>query len=213
MKRILVVEREYGAGGSVIAERAAQRLGWKLLDNELTERIARLAKVSPDACKHHEERVDPWLYRLAKVFWRGSHERSVGLPDATILDADHLICLSQKVIEEAAQQGQCVIVGRAAAYFLRDRPDTFCVFLYAPREDKYRRALADIHDEAEALRLVDTVDQERAQFIRHYYKAEWPSRHLYHAMLNTNMGENATVDTILNLIDAANRREEGHAKS
>ena len=81
MKRILVIEREYGAGGSVIAEKAAQRLGWKLLDNALTERIAQLAKVSPEVCKHREERVDPWLYRLAKVFWRGSHERSVGLPE------------------------------------------------------------------------------------------------------------------------------------
>jgi cytidylate kinase len=213
MKRILVIEREYGAGGSVIAEKAAQRLGWKLLDHELTERIAKLAKINPDVCKHREERVDPWLYRLAKVFWRGSHERSVGLPEADIVDADHLICLSQKVIEEAAQAGQCVIVGRGAAYFLRDRGDTFCAFLYAPREVKYRRILADVKDEAEALRLVDTVDEERAAFIRHYYHVEWPARHLYHTMINTNIGDDATVDTILNLIEDANRREAEHGKS
>jgi len=213
MKRILVIEREYGAGGSVIAERAAQRLGWKLLDHELTERIAQLAKVDPDVCKRHEERIDPWLYRLAKVFWRGSHERSIGLPESSIVDADHLICLSQRVIEEAAQAAQCVIVGRAAAYFLRERADTFCVFLYASREEKYRRVLEELHDEAEAIRLVDTVDQERAAFIRHYYNAEWPSRHLYHAMLNTCMGYDAAVDTILNLIEAANRRETDHGKS
>jgi cytidylate kinase len=213
MKQILVIEREYGAGGSVIAEMAAQRLGWKLLDNELTERIAQLAKVSPSVCKHHEERIDPWLYRMAKVFWRGSHERSVGLADANIVDADHLICLSQKVIEEAAQTARCVIVGRAAAYFLRERADTFCVFLYASREVKYHRVLEEIHDEAEAIRLVDTVDQERAAFIRHYYNAEWPSRHLYHAMLNTNIGYDATLDAILDLIDVANRRESDHGKS
>ncbi len=213
MKRILVIEREFGAGGSAIAEKAAQRLGWKLLDNELTERIAALAKISPEVCHHREERIDPWLYRLAKVFWRGSHERSVGLPDADIVDADHLICLSQRVIEEAAQAGQCVLVGRAAVYFLRDRADTFCVFLYAPRDFKYRRVLAEIKDEAEALRLIDTVDEDRAAFIRHYYHAEWPSRHLYHAMLNTNIGDDAAVDTILNLIEAANRREEEHGKS
>jgi cytidylate kinase len=124
-----------------------------------------------------------------------------------------LICLSQKVIEEAAQAGQCVIVGRAAAYFLRDRADTFCAFLYAPREFKYRRILADVKDEAEALRLVDTVDEERAAFIRHYYHAEWPARHLYHTMINTNIGDDAAVDTILNLIEDANRREAEHGKS
>ena len=55
---------------------------------------------------------------------------------------------------------------------------------------------------------MDTVDQERADFIKHYFKAQWPSRHLYHAMLNTAAGEDDTVNTILNLMDAANKRSE-----
>ena len=208
MKRIVVIEREFGAGAGAIADQVAQRLGWKLLDHALTGEIAQLAKVSPEACQNREERVDPWLYRLAKVFWRGSHERSVMLPDADVVDADRLIKLTQQVIERAAAAGQCVIVGRAAAYFLRDRADTFCVFLYAPREFRYQQVLAEVKNEAEARHLVDTVDHERKAFIRHYYNAEWPSRHLYHAMLNTVAGLDATVETILNLIEGANRRED-----
>jgi cytidylate kinase len=206
MKRILVIEREYGAGASVIAARAAQRLGWKLLDHELTAEIARLAKVSPEVCQQREERVDSWMYRLAKVFWRGSHERSAPLNDADILDADRLVCLTQQVVEQAAAAGHCVIVGRGAPYFLRNRDDTFCVFLYAPREVKFRRVRAETKNDAEAINLVDTVDQERADFIRHYFKAQWPSRHLYHAMLNTADGEEETVNTILGMMDAANKR-------
>jgi cytidylate kinase len=182
-------------------------LGWKLLDHALTEEIAKLAKTSPEACKECEERVDPWLYRLAKVFWRGSHERSVTLPDADVVDADCLICLTQEVIKREAETGNCVIVGRAAAYFLRERTDTFCVFLYAPHEVKYQRVLAEVKNEAEARNLIDTVDEERRQFIRHYYNSEWPARHLYHAMLNTAVGEDTTVETILGLIAEANRRE------
>jgi cytidylate kinase len=209
MKRIVVIEREFGVGAGAIADKVAHRLGWKLLDHALTEEIAKLAKVSTETCQHREERIDPWLYRLAKVFWRGSHERSVMLPDADVIDADRLISLTQQVIEQAAAAGQCLIVGRAAVYFLRDRADTFCVFLYAPREFKYQRVLAEVKNEAQARHLIDTVDQERKAFIRHYYNAEWPSRHLYHAMLNTAEGEDATVETILSLIDAANRREGG----
>jgi cytidylate kinase len=207
MKRIVVIEREFGAGAGAIAEQVARRLGWKLLDHALTGEIARLARVSPESCQHREERVDPWLYRLAKVFWRGSHERSVTLPDAEIMDADRLVHLTQQVIEQSALEGQCVIVGRAAAYFLRERADTFCVFLYAPRELRFQRVLAEVKTEAEARHLIDTVDEERIAFIRHYYHAEWPSRHLYHAMLNTAAGGDATVETILSLIAAANRRE------
>jgi cytidylate kinase len=209
MKQIVVIEREFGTGAGAIADQVARRLGWKLLDHALTGEIAQLAKVSPEDCEHREERVDPWLYRLAKVFWRGSHERSVMLPDADIVDADRLIHLTQQVILQAAAAGRCVIVGRAAAYFLRDRADTFCVFLYAPRELRYRRVLARIKNEAEARHLIETVDQERTAFIRHYYNADWPARHLYHAMLNTAAGEDATVETILSLIEAANRREAG----
>jgi cytidylate kinase len=207
MKRILVIEREFGAGAGAIADKVAHRLGWQLLDHALTEQIATLAKVSPETCQFREERVDPWLYRLAKVFWRGSHERSVMLPDADVVDADRLIYLTQQIIDQAAAAGRCVIVGRAAAYFLRDRADTFCVFLFAPRELKYQRVLAEVKNEAEARRLIDTVDQERKDFIRHYYNVEWPARHLYHAMLNTAAGEDATVETILSLIEAANRLE------
>jgi cytidylate kinase len=207
MKRVVVIEREFGAGAGAIADKVAHRLGWKLLDHALTEEIAKLAKVSPEICQHREERVDPWLYRLAKVFWRGSHERSVSLPDSDIVDADRLSCLTKQVVEEAAAAGQCVIVGRAAAFYLRDRPDIFCVFLYAPRELKYQRILSEVKNESEALHLLDTVDQDRVAFIRHYHNAEWPSRHLYHAMLNTAAGEDATVETILSLIEASNRRE------
>jgi cytidylate kinase len=208
MKQILVIEREFGAGGSSIAELAAQRLGWKIYDHALTEEIAALAKVNPDMCRKHEERVDPFLYRLAKVFWRGSHERSVNLADSEVLDADRLICLTEEVLKKISTEGRCVIVGRAAAYFLRNRPDTFCVFLYASRDAKYQRVLADVKNEAQAIELVDTVDNERRDFIKHYFDAEWPSRHLYHAMLNTAMGEEATVDTILQLMADANKREE-----
>jgi CMP/dCMP kinase len=209
MKRILVIEREYGAGAGVVAARAAQRLGWKLYDHALTEEIARHARVHPDACRNHEERVDPWLYRLAKVFWRGSQERSMQMTDDQVMDADRLMCLTKDVIEQIATAGGCVIVGRGAAYFLRERPDTFCVFLYAPRDAKIRRVMADVKNEAEAIELVDHVDRERREFIKHYFNAEWPSRHLYHAMLNTAVGDDVTVDTILRLMEEAGRHEGG----
>jgi len=207
MKRNLVIEREYGAGAGVVAEKAAQRLGWKLLDQALTDEIARVAKVKPEICKCREERRDSMMYRLAKVFWRGSTERSARFDD-DLLDADRLVCLSQQVIEEAADAGQCVIVGRAAPWILRKRDDTYCVFLYAPRDVKFHRVLESVKDKHKAIDLVDTVDQERREFIKHYFGAEWPGRQFYHAMLNTAVGIDATVDNLLYLLDAANKREK-----
>jgi cytidylate kinase len=208
MKRVLVIEREYGAGAGAIAEKVAQRLGWRLLDHALTEEIAHVAKVHPEVCKRREERRDSMLHRLAKVFWRGSSERSARFEDDDLLDADRLVCLSRQVIEQAADAGHCVIVGRGAACILRDRNDTYRVFLYASRDIRFRRVLEQVKDEVKAIDLVDGVDRERMEFISHYFGAEWPGRQFYDAMLNTANGIDDTVDNILNLINTANKREE-----
>ena len=42
MIRAVTIEREFGCGGSEIARKLAELLGWKLWDRELTEEIARL---------------------------------------------------------------------------------------------------------------------------------------------------------------------------
>ena len=98
---------------------------------------------------------------------------------------------------EIAERGNCVIVGRGAPYFLRERADTFHVFLYAPRGDKLRR-LQDLgkslHDAED---LVDTVDRERMLFIKHYFGADWPTRSLYHMMINTAIGDENVIATVL----------------
>lgn len=200
-KSILIIEREYGCGAAEVAEKAARRLGWRLFDRELTTEIARMARVDPAECARHEERVDSWLYRLGKMFWRGSYEQTLSLDGPEVLDADRMMVLFQRVILKAAEAGQCVIVGRGAPYFLRNRPDTFCAFLYAPRHFKLRRLQAQLGDTAKADQMVDSVDQGRAEFIRHYFGREWPVRHLYHMMVNTIIGLEPTVDLILNTMN------------
>jgi cytidylate kinase len=91
-----------------------------------------------------------------------------------------------------------VIVGRGSQQFLKNRPDTLRVFLYAPREDKVRRLLARGKTEEEAEQLVDTVDRERADFIQKYFNVEWPDRSIYHTMMNTAIGDDTVLQIILN---------------
>jgi hypothetical protein len=207
MKQILLIDREFGAGASTIGEKLAARLNWKLFDQELTEEIARLARIPVKLCQRHEERADPWLQRLINVIWRGSFDRNLPSPDLAILDTDRLASILQQVVERTAEKGPCVIVGRGAPYFLRNRTDTFSVFLYASRELKYRRVLKRVGNEAEAVELVDTMDEDRRKFVKHYFGHEWPNRQLFQAMLNTAIGDDNTVEAILHLLNAANRNE------
>jgi hypothetical protein len=207
VKRILIIEREYGCGAGKVAEKAAQRLGWRLLDRELTAQVARLAKVSPEECARHEEQVDSWVYRLSKAFWRGSYEGKISLEGPDILDADRMIELFAQVVGSAADIGQCVIVGRGAPYFLRNSSDTLSAFLYAPRAFKINVVEAGGKGREEAEHLVDSVDVERAAFIKHYFGKHWPDRRLYHLMVNTLMGIDATVEVLLKTLAAVEQNE------
>lgn len=210
MIRIVTVEREYGCGGAEIAQRLAERLGWKLWDELLTREIAHLAHCSQAVVQQREERTDPLYYRLIKSFMRGSYEGSLNAPKLNLVDSETILKISERVVLHAASKGDSVIVGRGSQIFLRDRPDTFRVFLYAPREEKVRRLLARGKSEKEAIELVDTVDQERAGFLEKYFQVEWPSRSVYHLMINTAAGDEAVVEAILNFMKTLDTKIEGH---
>jgi cytidylate kinase len=196
MFRVITIEREYGCGGGAIAAQLAQRLGWNLWDRRLTEEIARLANVDPSAVKRCDERMDSRLYRLAKTFWRGSHERSAHLIGQAF-DTDCMMTMMEQITERIAKEGNSVVVGRGAPYFLREHPEAFHVFLYAPRVEKIRRLLQDGATQTEAEDLVDAVDRERIAYVKHYFNANWPTRSLYHLMMNTAVGNEAVIETLL----------------
>jgi cytidylate kinase len=200
MIRIVTVEREYGCGGGEIAKRLAESVGWKLWDHQLTEEIARLANCPKAAVEQREERTDPLYYRLFKSFLRGSYEGSINAHKLNLVDSETILKMTERVVQHAANKGNCVIVGRGSQLFLSARPDTFRVFLYAPREDKVRRLLSRGKSEKDAQELVDTVDHERASFIEKYFNVEWPDRSVYHIMINTAVGDVTVVQTILNLV-------------
>lgn len=191
-----------------MAETLARRFDWKLFDEALSEEIARQAKIPVEICKKREERADRLLQKLVNLVWRGSFHPSLPSPDLAILDTDRLVSIIQKVVEQAAEKKPCVIVGRGAPYFLRHRQDTFCVFLYASRDLRFRRVLKRVGDEKQAVHLVDTIDDERRKFVKRYFGNEWPDRHLFHAMLDTGVGDDVTVETILYHLNAVNRRGE-----
>jgi cytidylate kinase len=197
MFRIVTLEREYGCGCAGIAKQLADRLHWKVWDHQLTEEIAKRANVDCGTVEEREERRDGAFYRLAKTFWRGSYERAMPSVEPETFDADCMVRMMESITAKIAVEGSAVVVGRGAPYFLRSHPDTFRVFLYAPREEKVRRLVSSGTSREEADDLVDTVDRERMAFIKHYFNADWPTRSLYHLMINTIVGDENVVATIL----------------
>ena len=195
--RAITIEREFGCGGSEIAAKLAELLGWKLWDHELTQEIARLTNSSPHAVEQREWKNDPAVYRVFKSFLRGAFEG--GLPPTDrleLLDARRIATVSEAAVNHALSAGPCVIVGRGSQYFLRDRKDVFRTFLYASRAFKIHRLIIAGTPEDKAIADVDTIDIDRAAFVRKYLKLNWPERHLYQAMFNTEVGDSSVAQLL-----------------
>jgi cytidylate kinase len=202
MIKVLTVEREYGSGASDIAQELADKLGWKLWDQLLTNEIARHMECDKQHVEHQEERRDPLHYRLFKSFLRGSFEGSMNIPRMKMADAEGIRRVSEQLVMEAAEGGNAVIVGRGAAYYLHDRPDCFHILIYAPLEERVRRLQLAGKSKDEATQLAETVDKERAAFIQECFKIKWPDRHYFNLMVNSTAGDAVVVRTVLDGLKA-----------
>ena len=195
--RVISIEREFGCGGSEIAAKLAGLLGWKLWDHELIQEVARLTDSTPQAVEKREWRDDPAVYRVFESFLRGAFEG--GLPPTNrlaLLDARRIAAASEAAVNHALSGGPCVIVGRGSQYFLRNRQDVFRAFLYASRTSKIQRLIARGSTQEKAITDVDTIDRDRAAFVKRYLKLNWPEPQLYNAMFNTEMGDSYVAEML-----------------
>lgn len=213
MIRVITIEREFGSGAADIAKAVAARLGWKLWDQLLTNQIARLLDCDSRTVEQREEKRDPALYRLFRSFMRGSFEGSLNAPRLKIVDADCIREVAERVVKEAAEEGNCVIVGRGSAYYLQPRADAFHVFIYASFEKKVRRLQAAGSTEKEAVELAETVDRDRADFIKQCFGVDWPDRHWFHLMINSSLGDEWAVEAILNGVASFHNLQRSSASS
>jgi cytidylate kinase len=202
MIRAITIAREYGSGGAVVARLLADRLGWRLLDRDLLNEVARTANVAPAVAERFDERIDPWFHRLVKhALWRGAPDAPISLENFDLFDAEMMAVVGRKVIEEAARMGNCVVVGRGGQCILYGWPEVFHVFLYAPIEIRKKRVAERRGAGPGGAPNLETVireyDRLRAAGVRQYFDQQWCNPNLYDLMINTKRGYESVMETIL----------------
>jgi cytidylate kinase len=128
-----------------------------------------------------------------------------------VADAEGIRAVTEKIVRRVAKEGSCVIVGRGSAYYLRESPGVFHVFVYAPFDEKVRRLEQTGKSEQEAIQLAETVDLDRAAFIKHCFGVEWPLRECFNLMVNSAMGNEPAVETILDAMRAFQKAQAASA--
>jgi CMP/dCMP kinase len=188
---LVTISRQYGAGGSEVAKRAAAALEWRVVDNELVEQVAARAGLSPERVAQREERVPTFIERLARTLAAATPE--VFPPPASagaVIDMPEadLVRITEVVVGEIAAQGRVVLVGRAAPAVLARERDALHVKLVAPRAFRIQVAAARLGcAAAQAAAVLDETDTMRARYNREYYRRDWDDPVNFHMVLNTGV--------------------------
>ena len=211
MKKIITISREYGSGGHTIGQLLAKDLGYSFYDKEIIDMSAKDSGLSPDFIKKTEQNISSgWLYTMllgASYATPGTSNFTTGTNSPSAPLADQVFNAQRKVIIELAKKGPCVIVGRCADYVLRhceeiDRDELLNIFIYAPLEDKVKRAIEQkgLNPET-AEKEVKQIDKRRANHYNTFTERTWGNRTHYDVLINSSLlGLEKTAASLAELV-------------
>ena len=187
---LITVSREFGAGGSLVAAHAARALGWRLVDNDFVARVAARAGLPEATVALRDERAPgfrEWLLRALSRAVPELFSPAAASPPAELEEAA-LVKVTESVVADLAAEGRVVLVGRAAPAVLGRKELAIHVRVVAPKADRIRAVMAR-HSlgPAEAQRLMEDTDRNRARYHREYYDRDWADPTHFHLVLNTGL--------------------------
>ena len=178
---IITIAREHGSSGKQIGKLAAERLGIPFYYKEMTALAAQESGLHNEFISDINANAPATLHRLY-------------LSTEVVQQA---VVAQDKVIRQIADQGSCVIVGRAADYVLRDYEDVVRIFIYAPENYKIRRVMEIYGDTTEeAKKNIRRADEARASYYKNISELTWGSRQNYELMLDSSIGVEASAEIV-----------------
>jgi len=177
---VVTISASYGAGGSRVGPQVAERLGCEFIDRAIAVQVAERLAVPVAHAEAHDEAAAP---RFTRLLARLPNTSGMVLPEPT---TDAFCRETERVLLEAAGSGDVVVLGRAAAIVLRDRPDALHVRLDGPAEDRVFQAMRiEEIDEDEARRRQRNSDRARMDYVKHFYRADPRDPDHYHLVLRS----------------------------
>ncbi len=203
--RVVTISAQYGAHGSAVAPAVAEALGLPFVDRAIPVQVARALGVSMEECLARDDRaetgwVSRWLAGAARVAAVTGTVPTAPIGDAvgTLVSDQAFVAHTEKVIRGMATSTGGVVLGRAAAVVLADRPGTLHVRLHGPRERRLRQAMASRGiDAATAQREMADADRARAAYVRRFYRRDPDDAGLYHLVCDSTAIPPAAVAELI----------------
>lgn len=184
-KLSITIGRQYGSGGREIGMRLGELLGFRVYDKELLFMAAEKRGIDADALRRVDEKAtNSLLYTLAlgsSIY--GARNFGIDVPIN-----DQLFITQTEIIKQAAEEENCVFVGRCADYVLRNHENCINVFVYADKESRIARVCErQSVTRDEAISLIQKTDKRRVNYYNFYTGKKWGKYDNYHISVDSTL--------------------------
>ncbi len=200
---VVALSASYGAGGGRVGPALAEKLGVPFLDRAIPFAVSERLDVDLEAAERHDMQVR--VSRLERVL-RGFIGQDVGAPvpitPELTVDEDFRRATEEVLLRQAAT-GEGVILGRAAAIVLRDRPEVVRARLDGPPARRAAQAARlEAIEPAEAERKVEQLDRAHSEYVKRFYGADIRDPSLYDLVVDST---SIDLDTCVEVLVTAVR--------
>ena len=182
---IITIAREHGSSGKQIGKCVANALGIPFYYKEM---ITLAAKESG----------------LNREFISDIHKNSPDIMRDLYLSSNavqYAIKAQDAIIREIAENGSCVIVGRAADYILKDYDNVVRIFIHAPQDYRIQRVMDVYGDTPKEARVnIERSDKARASYYEHISGTHWGDARNYELTVDSSDGVEKTAQFIVQYI-------------
>ena len=182
---IVTISREHGSSGKQIGKLVAEKLGIPFYYKEM---ITLAAKESG----------------LNREFISDIHKNSPDIMRDLYLSSNavqYAIKAQDAIIREIAENGSCVIVGRAADYILKDYDNVVRIFIHAPQDYRIQRVMDVYGDTPKEARVnIERSDKARASYYEHISGTHWGDARNYELTVDSSDGVEKTAQFIVRYI-------------
>ena len=200
---IVTISASYGAGGAEVAPAVAERLGLTFHDRATPGGGAGGLGGRGPAPAPNDETVVRGLWRLVASL--GTMPDPVGgvMPTSSLPDERAYRQQTERILAEVADTGGGVVLGRAAALVLGERPDALHVRLDGPPDRRLAAAVARSGRPEDEVRVdLEANDRSREAYVRHFYRCNPASARHYHLVVDSTA---VSLDTVVDLVVLAAR--------
>ncbi|SRR5690554_1057216 len=183
MNKIITISREFGSGGRELGRCLAEALGFAYYDQEIIIEIARRSGLA-------EEYVNSIVEKRPFTYYPITNAQTLTAAYTPQFDFNVKVYTEQiNIIEDLASKSDCVIIGRAADYILREYKPVN-MFIHADMESRLRRCrrrapederLSDSQLKAQ----IKAVDKNRARYYKFFTNRKWGEKENYTLCINT----------------------------